>query len=157
MSQSLNPSDSPNSSDQRIAYALLRATIGLNLTMHGVSRIAAGTGEFAAKLVTQFSHAPLPSWSVWAFGLSLPPMEALLGVLLFLGLRTRATLIAASILLMVLTFGSTLTQDWTAAGIQLTYAAVYSALIFLNRYNGFSLDSRLSISQSEPISQTPEN
>ncbi len=71
--------------DQRLAYALLRAVVGVNLAMHGVSRVMAGTGEFAAKLVMQFEHAPLPAWSVWAFGLTLPAIEGILGLLLQIG------------------------------------------------------------------------
>jgi thiosulfate dehydrogenase (quinone) large subunit len=129
------------SSDERLAYALLRVVVGTNLMMHGVSRMLAGPGEFAAKLVMQFAHAPLPAWSVWAFGLTLPAIEGGLGLLLLVGLRTRAALIAASALIIVLTFGSSLLQDWAAAGIQLTYAAVYAALLFLHKYNGWSVDA----------------
>lgn len=127
--------------DQRIAYALLRMVVGVNLTMHGVSRMLAGPGMFAAKLAGQFANAPLPGWSVWGFGMVLPAIEALLGMLLLIGLRTRAALIAGSLLIMVLTFGSALVQDWPAAGLQLTYALVYSVLLFLVRYNGWSLDA----------------
>jgi thiosulfate dehydrogenase [quinone] large subunit len=129
------------SSDERLAYALLRIVVGANLMMHGISRMIAGTGEFAAKLVMQFAHAPLPAWSVWAFGLVLPAIEGGLGLLLLIGLRTRAVLIAAMLLIMVLTFGSSLLQDWSAAGIQLTYAAIYAALIFLRKYNNWSADA----------------
>jgi thiosulfate dehydrogenase [quinone] large subunit len=129
------------SSDEQLAYALLRLVVGVNLMMHGVSRTIAGSGEFAAKLVMQFEHAPLPAWSVWAFGLALPSIEGILGLLLLVGLRTRAALISASLLIVVLTFGSALLQDWAAAGIQLTYAVVYAALLFLRRYNGWSVDA----------------
>jgi thiosulfate dehydrogenase [quinone] large subunit len=138
MRTALNSSDSQ---DQRIAYALLRIVVGVNLTMHGVSRMLVGPGAFAARLVGQFAHSPLPAWSVWGFGMVLPAIEALLGMLLLIGLRTRATLIAGMLLIMVLTFGSALVQDWPAAGLQLTYALVYSALLFLLRYNGWSLDA----------------
>lgn len=130
-----------DSRDQRIAYALLRVVAGLNLTMHGVSRMLAGPGTFAGKLVEQFAHAPLPGWSIWSFGMALPAIEALLGLLLLLGLRTRAALIGLSLLMVVLTFGSALVQDWPAAGLQLTYALVFSTLLFLLPYNGWSLDA----------------
>jgi thiosulfate dehydrogenase [quinone] large subunit len=136
-----------DTSDERLAYALLRAVVGINLLMHGVSRTIAGSGEFAAKLVMQFEHAPLPAWSIWAFGLTLPSIEGILGILLLIGLRTRASLIAASLLIMVLTFGSALLQDWSAAGTQLTYAAVYAALLFLRRHNGWSVDAWLARSR----------
>jgi thiosulfate dehydrogenase [quinone] large subunit len=129
------------SSDEQLAYALLRAVVGTNLLMHGVSRALGGSGEFAAKLVMQFEHAPLPAWSVWVFGLALPAIEGILGLLLLIGLRTRAVLIAASLLILVLTFGSALLQDWSAAGTQLLYALVYAALLFLRRHNAWSVDA----------------
>ena len=132
------------SDDQRLAYALLRIVVGLNLLMHGISRMLIGPGVFASKLVGQFAHAPLPGWSIWSFGMVLPAMEALLGFLLLIGLRTRAALVAGSLLIMVLTFGSGLVQDWSAAAIQLTYALVYSVLLFLLRYNGWSVDAWMS-------------
>jgi len=109
--------------------------------MHGISRMISGPGEFAAKLVIQFTHAPLPAWSVWVFALMLPSIETILGLLILLGVRTRAALIAAVLLIALLTFGSALVQDWNSAGIQLTYAMAYSALLFLRRYNGWSVDA----------------
>jgi thiosulfate dehydrogenase [quinone] large subunit len=127
--------------NKQMGYALLRAVVGVNLMMHGISRMVAGPGVFAAKLVMQFEHAPLPAWSVWLFGLMLPTIEGLLGLLILLGLRTRATLVAASLLIMLLTFGSSLLQDWTITGIQLTYGLVYSALIFLHQHDGWSIDA----------------
>lgn len=129
------------SDDQRLAYALLRIVVGLNLLMHGVSRMLTGAGAFAAHMVGQFAHAPLPVWSVWSFGMVLPAIEALLGLLLLIGLRTRAALVAASLLIMVLTFGSALLQEWPIVGSQLIYALVYSVLLFLLRYNGWSVDA----------------
>jgi thiosulfate dehydrogenase [quinone] large subunit len=131
----------PKLRNEQLGYALLRAVVGVNLMMHGVSRMITGPGEFAAKLVMQFEHTPLPAWSVWVFGLMLPAIEGLLGLLILAGLRTRAALVAASLVIMLLTFGSALLQDWPAAGTQLTYALVYSVLIFLHQYDGWSIDA----------------
>jgi thiosulfate dehydrogenase (quinone) large subunit len=127
--------------ERRTAYALLRIVVGVNVIMHGISRTISGPGEFAAKLVIQFTHAPLPAWSVWGFALILPSIEGILGLLILIGLRTRAALIAAGMLIAVLTFGAALVQDWNATGIQLTYAIAYAALLFLERYNGWSIDA----------------
>jgi thiosulfate dehydrogenase [quinone] large subunit len=127
--------------NEHLGYALLRAVVGVNVMMHGVSRMITGPGEFAAKLVMKFEHVPLPAWSVWVFGLILPTTEGLLGLLILVGLRTRAALIAASLLIMLLTFGSALSQDWDSTGTQLNYALVYSILIFLHQYDGWSIDA----------------
>ena len=37
--------------DERMAYALLRAVVGMNLMMHGVSRMLAGPDKFVARLM----------------------------------------------------------------------------------------------------------
>jgi len=133
-----------NERDKKTAYALLRVTLGANIAMHGVSRLLAGSVEFAGKLAGQFAHAPLPPSLVYLFGRNLPWVEALFGALLLLGLRTRAAIIGGSLLILVLTFGSTLVQDWQAASTQLVYAAVYAALLFLLRFNGWSVDAVLA-------------
>jgi thiosulfate dehydrogenase (quinone) large subunit len=127
-------------SDRRLAYALLRAIIGVNLAVHGISRLLAGPHAFAASLVGMFRATPLPAWSVMSFGLVLPWVEAALGLVLLLGLATRFALIAASLTIMALTFGSTLRQDWESAGLQLIYAAIYAALLAFRRDNAYSLD-----------------
>lgn len=127
-------------SDEQVAYALLRAVVGTNLLMHGVIRVITGKAAFAAHLSEQFARSPLPEWSVRGFGMVLPAVEGLVGLLLLIGWKTRVALIAASLLMLVLTFGSALVQDWNAAGVQLLYALVFSVLLFLRRYNGWSLD-----------------
>ena len=130
--------------DGAYAYLLLRLTLGVNICMHGISRILAGPGSFAHSLVSLFQKTPLPIWMLLAFGLTLPWLEAILGLLLLLGLRTRAALIGGSLLLMVLTFGSTLRQDWESVGLQLIYASVYAALLTFRQRNIYSLDRLLS-------------
>jgi thiosulfate dehydrogenase [quinone] large subunit len=127
-------------SDEKIAYALLRAVAGTNLLMHGVSRLLAGSQAFSAHLTEQFAHSPLPEAMVRGFGSVLPPIEGLIGLLLLIGWKTRWSLIAASLLMLVLTFGSGLAQNWSAAETQLMYALVFSILLFLRRYNSWSVD-----------------
>ena len=125
------------------AYLLLRVTIGMNICVHGVSRIFGGPAAFAHSLIASFQKTFLPAWAVFGFGLVLPWLEAILGLLVLTGFRTRLALIAGSILLIVLTFGSTLRQDWESAGLQLIYASIYSVLLaFLNK-NTYSLDALL--------------
>jgi thiosulfate dehydrogenase [quinone] large subunit len=126
--------------DRRLAYALLRAIVGVNLAVHGISRLLAGPHVFAASIVGMFRATPLPSWSVMSFGLVLPWVEAALGLLILLGLATRFALVAASLTILVLTFGSTLRQDWESAGLQLIYAAIYAALLAFRSENVYSLD-----------------
>jgi thiosulfate dehydrogenase (quinone) large subunit len=129
--------------DAAIAYLLLRATLGLNICLHGVTRIAAGLTIFAHSLVPMFQKTILPPWSVYVFGLTLPWAEAILGGLILVGLRTRAALIGGALTMLVLTFGTALRQDWQVAGLQLIYAAVYAALLAAHPNDLYSLDAQL--------------
>jgi thiosulfate dehydrogenase (quinone) large subunit len=126
--------------DIEVAYGLLRATLGLNILMHGVARLLAGAGTFARTLVPMFAGTPLPSWAVYDFGLAVPFIETLLGALLLAGLMTRWALISGCGLLFVLTFGSSLRQDWQTVAVQLFYTAFYTGLLAGIRWNSFSID-----------------
>jgi thiosulfate dehydrogenase [quinone] large subunit len=127
--------------DGIIAYAILRLTMGINMALHGLTRIADGTGAYAAGLTTQFSDTILPAFSVTAFGYVLPWAEAVIGLLLMAGLATRAALIAGGLLMSVLTFGTVLRQEFATAGLQLTYSLAYFFLLTYCSRNGFSLDA----------------
>lgn len=130
-----------------LAFLLLRITLGLNICMHGVSRIVAGPATFANSMVPMFQNTPLPAWSVHLFGLILPWPEAILGFLLLIGFCTWLALVCGALFNLVLTFGTTLRQDWNTAGIQLIYAAIYAALLALVRWNYYSVDRLVSRSQ----------
>ena len=126
-----------------LPYALLRIGLGLNICMHGIVRWAAGHRSFAESLLPMFQKTPLPAWSVYSFGYLLPIVEATLGACLLFGFQTRRALISGSVLMLALTFGSTLRQDWPTVGIQLTYSVVYSLLLAGIRFNCYSADRLL--------------
>ena len=111
--------------------------------MHGASRILAGVSSFADGLVAMFKQTPLPVGFVHLFGLALPWADAVVGLLVLAGAKTRLALIAGSLLILSLTFGAGLRQDWQAAGLQLTYAIVYAVLLAFRGYNLFSVDALL--------------
>lgn len=121
-------------------YTVLRIALGINIAMHGVARLLAGSDKFAEHLSKQFAPTILASPLATAFGHTLPWAEAILGVLVLFGILTRPALILGALLIAVLSFGSCLTQDWNAAGFQLLYALVYALLIVFCQYNTISLD-----------------
>jgi thiosulfate dehydrogenase (quinone) large subunit len=133
----------PTASDLFLAYLLLRATLGVNIFLHGASRILSGQGHFASTVIQQFQAALLPHFLVVSFAWSLPWAEAAIGLLILVGLFTRLGLILGALLILVLTFGSSLLQDWQIVGVQLIYAAVYAALLAFLSANRFSLDALL--------------
>lgn len=122
------------------AYVVLRVTLGLNICLHGAVRWTKGLHGFAESLVPLFSKTLLPSWAVYGFGYVLPILEALVGAAVLFGLQTRRTLLAGSILMLVLMFGSSLREDWPTVGIQLTYSVVYCILIAGAEFDWLGVD-----------------
>lgn len=131
-------------SDLSLGYALLRITLGINIALHGITRILVGPASFVSSLTKQFEGTALPGFAVQGFGYALPWLEALIGLAILFGALTRVALIAGALLIVLLTFGSTLHQDWDIAGLQLIYALVYFVLIGLRQYNSFSIDGLFS-------------
>jgi thiosulfate dehydrogenase [quinone] large subunit len=126
-----------------MSYALLRIALGLNISLHGFVRWTAGLRSFAESLLPMFQKTPLPGWSVYTFGYVLPIVETLVGASVLFGFQTRRALISGSVLMLVLTFGSTLRQDWPTVGIQLTYSLVYSFLLAGIRFDSYGIDQML--------------
>jgi thiosulfate dehydrogenase (quinone) large subunit len=139
--------------DAALGYLMLRATIGTNIFIHGLSRILAGPSRFADALVPAFQHTPLPASLVRLFALALPWAEGIVGLLVLVGIRTRLALIAGCLLILTLTFGATLNQDWESAGLQLIYAIVYASLLVFRHHNTFSVDGLVqnNASKAEPL------
>jgi thiosulfate dehydrogenase [quinone] large subunit len=132
------------SRDAILGYTLLRVILGVNILSHGISRIITGPTAYAATLVTQFQSTPLANWLVSGFGSALPWIEALLGVLLLLGIKLRWTVLLGGALLAVLTYGVCLIQQWEVAALQLIYAVVYALLLILRQWNVISIDGWLA-------------
>ena len=124
------------------AYVILRVTLGLNICLHGVVRWTKGLHSFAESLVPLFVKTPLPPWSVLASGYILPIAEALVGAAILVGLQTRRVLQAGSAIMLVLMFGSSLREDWSTVGIQLTYSIVYCILIAGAEFDALGVDRR---------------
>jgi thiosulfate dehydrogenase [quinone] large subunit len=120
-----------NEGERRLAYVLLRVSLGMDFLGHGAVRLLHGVGAFAAGMVKQMAETPLPAGFVHGFGLVLPVVELTLGVALLLGLLTRWALIGGALLMLVLMFGVTLRQDWATAGMQLIYCFLFALLLFL--------------------------
>ena len=130
--------------DERIAYAFLRSVFGVNICFHGVSRLLGDPAAFLAYLNQSMAHAVLvPKVAIPVLAAVLPWLEAIIGLLLLLGLFTRPALIAGSAVMILLMAGSTLAQDWNVAGLQLIYCLIYFVLLTLRDRNHFSLDTLL--------------
>ncbi len=128
--------------DAKIAYLLIRLTMGLNFFMHGAVRIFGNLDKFRDKVVTDFQETWLPQPMVELFATTLPFVELTIGALLLVGLFTRQAIIAGAVAMMVLIFGTSLRQDWALVGSQIVYSLFF---YFLMRYasdNIWALDSQ---------------
>ncbi|HEY0263661.1 MAG TPA: DoxX family protein [Granulicella sp.] len=119
--------------EQRIAYVLLRVALGVDFLGHGGVRLMHGSATFAQWMVKTMSTTPLPEAFVYSFGLVLPTIEAILGVLLLAGIATRWVATIGSLLILALMFGTALRQDWQGVALQLFYSLLFSILLFLRR------------------------
>jgi thiosulfate dehydrogenase [quinone] large subunit len=125
------------------SHAVLRITLGTTFLFHGITRLVSGWSAFAEQMVHNFHNTFLPDFLVRPFALSVPPIEAVLGTLLLLGLFTRWTLIAGGLWMVVLVFGTTVRQDYPTVAIQLVYALLFFVLQVWESANRLSLDALL--------------
>ncbi len=130
----------PATREQRQAYLLLRLVTGVNFFGHGFARIFTGShlSGFAQGMVKNMATTPLPPSLTLATGYVVPCVELLVGILLILGVATRAALTLALLLMLVLMFGITLKQDWTTAGGQLLYGLILAILLFAREHYDIS-------------------
>lgn len=126
--------------DRKLAYFILRFTLGVSILMHGLVRLP-HLSAFADGMVRQFAETLLPATIVRPFALTLVFVEAIDGLLLLLGLWTRWALVLGTLLMASLVFGTALRSDWNTLAIQMLYASIYSALIATREYNSFSIDT----------------
>ena len=131
-------------SDTVVAYTILRVSFGLNIMLHGVSRLLAGHAAFLTYLNHYFEKTSIiPASSLPAFASVLPWVETTLGLLLVLGIATRFSLIVGAIVITCLVIGTNLAQDWVVSGLQLIYAFLYYYLLAHFKENLLSVDGVL--------------
>jgi thiosulfate dehydrogenase (quinone) large subunit len=126
--------------DRKLAYLMLRFTLGLAILMHGIVRLP-HVHAFADGMVKQFAETILPAAIVRSFALSLVIAEAIVGLLLLLGLWTRWALLLGATLISALVFGTALRSDWDTLAIQMLFALIYGALLAARKYNSYSVDA----------------
>lgn len=123
-----------------IAYFFLRVAMGINLLGHGLARIPK-LQAFATGMTNNFEKSWLPQEFVYAWGLLLPFVEFMIGLLLVMGLKTRIANIAGAALICSLLFGSSTLANWEAMGIQMIYMMFFYFLILKANDNHLSIDS----------------
>ncbi|MBV9506544.1 MAG: DoxX family membrane protein [Acidobacteriia bacterium] len=129
-------------SDRKLAYFLLRFTLGVSIFFHGVTRLP-HLGMFANTIVKQFADTPLPAFLVRQFAVSVAIIEAITGFLLITGCCTRWALVVGILTMASFIFGNSLIADFPTVAIDLTYTAIYAVLLAALEYNSISVDMTL--------------
>jgi thiosulfate dehydrogenase [quinone] large subunit len=135
--------DDARRTDRRLAYGILRLTLGLNILLHGLTRVGTLSG-FADGLVEGFADTFLPAVIVRMSAYVIVFAEVVIGALLTVGYRTRGALVAGGLLMAALVFGTALRQEWGTLGTQMLYALIYFVLLYTREYDYYSLDRRPS-------------
>lgn len=126
--------------DRALGVLLLRMILGLNIALHGITRVFIGSLDtFVGNTVKQFEKTILPVWQVQAFATVIPFAEIVIGVMLLLGLKTRWTLIAGMFLMAGLVFGTAMRSDWSLLELQMFYVLLYFALFLCQRWDVYSV------------------
>ena len=116
--------------DAALAHGLARVALGLNIAIHGYSRLPNLVG-FASGMVKQFAATFLPSPLVYITGFGIAIGEAVIGTVLVFGLLLRPTLVIGILLMLLLIFGSTLIEQWEIVSVPLITVAFYVGLLAL--------------------------
>lgn len=131
-----------------IANFIVRWILGLLFLMAGYWKVFVLTpGEHARKFFVEgFADSWIPEWLLNLLGLSIPVLELVAGLLLCIGLRTRAALIFVGLLLIVTTYGHALQQPlFDIAGHTFTRLALIIFLLLAPAgSDSFSVDHWLS-------------
>ena len=75
--------------------------------------------------------------------LTLPWVESAIGLMIVLGVQTRIALVAGSLMMTALTFGTMVRQDFQIAFLQLAYVLIFFILLALRSWNLISVDAAL--------------
>jgi len=93
------------------AIFFAREILGFIFFMAGVYKVfQLGPLGHARKYFLPYADTFLPVWSLWVTGSVIPIVELLAGLLLILGVRVKAALIALGFVLIIVTFGHLLKE-----------------------------------------------
>ena len=121
-------------------FALLRATFGVVFLFAGIGKFIGGLSNFVDTMNQNFS-GKLPAMMVMPFAYVLPFGEVTCGALILLGLFSRLGLTISGLLLIGLTFGTSMLNDFPTTAHNAQYALVNFVLLWLSDLNRYSLDS----------------
>lgn len=121
------------------SYLLLRLAIGVSMFGHGFVRLPK-LSAFSEWMVSSFEASILPRALVLPFSYALPILEFLTGLFLILGWYTKKACLLGGAVMIVLIFGSSMVENWSAVPIQMVHAAFFAVVLHFADSNIYALD-----------------
>ena len=138
----MNDSTTPRAflglTDKQLAYLVVRIGLGTNLFFHGVVRLPKLQG-FVRGMEKAFADSLLPGFLITPMAHAIPVVELIVGLMLLLGAKTKAALLATAALMLVLITGCCFIENWGPINSQMVILALAALLIAHSHLNRFSL------------------
>jgi len=122
----------------QLLYFLLRLPIAMSLLGHGLVRLPKLT-TFSNWMVETMEKSFLPKVLIIPFSYALPILEAIIGLLLFIGFKTKYTIYGGLALMSILILGSSSIENWGAIEAQLLHSFYLFALLYVLEKNSFKI------------------
>lgn len=126
-----------------LAFLIVRLAIAISMLGHGMVRLPK-LSAFSQWMVGSFEKSLLPKALVAPFSYILPVAELSIGLLLLTGLLTKPAAVAGAVVMLLLIFGTTMTENWEALPSQLIHIIFFAILLQFIDSNSFALDKIFS-------------
>lgn len=120
--------------DFKTTFFFLRLPLAISLAGHGLVRLPK-LATFSEWMVTFMEKSMIPSALIIPFSYILPIAEAIIGILLLIGFKTKYTIFATLTLMSILILGSCSIENWSAIEAQLLHSFyLFGLLWFYEKY-----------------------
>ena len=122
----------------QLLYFFLRLPIAVSLLGHGLVRLPK-LSTFSNWMVETMEKSFLPKVLVIPFSHALPILEAIIGLLLLIGFKTKYTIYSGLVLMSILILGSSSIENWGAIEAQLLHSFYLFALLYVLEKDSFKI------------------
>jgi thiosulfate dehydrogenase [quinone] large subunit len=116
--------------DFKTTFFFLRLPVAVSLAGHGLVRLPK-LQTFSEWMVTTMEKSAIPTALIVPFSYVLPIAEAIIGIVLLIGFKTKYTLYAGLVLMSILILGSCSIENWSAIEAQLLHSLYLFGLFWL--------------------------
>lgn len=126
--------------NNQVFYFFLRLPIAASLLGHGLVRLPK-LAMFSEWMLKEMEKSIIPQLLILPFSYLLPIIEALLGLLLLIGFKTKYTIYVSLGLMSILILGSSSIENWGAVQPQLLHSLYLFALLCIIEKVSFKINS----------------